>query len=127
MRTAVGRPYGPAHFARPEAVTGAPPQHPTRQLQNGYPLPAWAGSARRTTKVAAAAAVAAAGSVESSACRWHHRRSDHDDDRNEARLTDFNVVQGCTASNLWASTDHIPYPMAGTPVGGHRHVPGHRG
>jgi hypothetical protein len=33
---------------------------------------------------------------------------------NEAKLTDGNVVQGWTISNLKASTDVIPYPVAGT-------------
>jgi hypothetical protein len=33
---------------------------------------------------------------------------------NEAKLTDGNVIQGWTISNLKASTDVIPYPVAGT-------------
>ncbi|MBJ7337674.1 DUF1942 domain-containing protein [Mycolicibacterium sp.] len=33
---------------------------------------------------------------------------------NEAKLTDGNVVQAWTVSNLKASTDQIPYPVAGT-------------
>lgn len=44
----------------------------------------------------------------------HRRRSDYDDDGNQARLTDGDVVQGWTISNLKASTDQIPYPVAGT-------------
>jgi hypothetical protein len=33
---------------------------------------------------------------------------------NQARLTDGGVVQGWTVANLKASTDQIPYPVAGT-------------
>lgn len=33
---------------------------------------------------------------------------------NEARLTNGNVVQGWTITDLKASTDQIPYPVAGT-------------
>lgn len=33
---------------------------------------------------------------------------------NEAKLTDGNVVQGWTINDLKASTDQIPYPVAGT-------------
>ena len=33
---------------------------------------------------------------------------------NEAKLTNGNVVQGWTIANLKASTDQIPYPVAGT-------------
>lgn len=65
--------------------------------------------------LAAAAAVAAAGSVGS----FGAPIASADDLTtttigNEAKLTDGNVVQGWTISNLKTSTDQLPYPVADT-------------
>lgn len=68
-----------------------------------------------TNALAAAAAVAAAGSVG-----FLGTPIAAADDLttttigNEAKLTNGNVVQGWTISNLKTSTDQIPYPVAGT-------------
>ena len=67
-----------------------------------------------TNALAAAAAVAAAGSVGHPRCADRRRRSDHDHAGSRPRWTDGNVVQGWTISGLKASTDTIPYPVAGT-------------
>jgi hypothetical protein len=68
-----------------------------------------------TKALAAAAAVAAAGSVG-----FLGTPIGAADDLstttigNEAKLTNGNVVQGWTISNLKTSTEQIPYPVAGT-------------
>ncbi|MDT5181137.1 MAG: hypothetical protein QOJ95_5335 [Mycobacterium sp.] len=68
-----------------------------------------------TTALAAAAAVATAGSVGI----FGSPIAAADDLTtttigNEAKLTNGNVVQGWTIGNLKASSDVIPYPVAGT-------------
>ncbi len=70
---------------------------------------------RFTNALAAAAAIAAAGAVV--ICAMPTAAADDATTTavgNQARLTNGDVVQGWTISNLKASADQIPYPVTGT-------------
>lgn len=71
---------------------------------------------RFTNAFAAAATVAAAGSIGVFGMPMAAADPDLTTTTigNQARLTNGNVVQGWTISDLKASTDQIPYPVAGT-------------